>query len=223
MTDPFVHLTPGDLPWRDSYKLLIGAVVPRPIALVSTVSADGVRNLAAFSFFNGVCPKPLVVAFAPMWRGSDGGKKDTLRNVEETGQFVVNVVSEQIVEQVNRTNPEYPPEVDEFLVSGLTPLDSECIRPPRVAESPVQMECSLLQVVTLGAEIGAGSLVLGRVERMHVRDDVYRDGKIDPDALLAVGRMAGDVYARTRDRFSLRRPTVADQPWPPHNAQGGPG
>jgi len=210
----FTRLMPDDLPWRDSYKLLIGAIVPRPIAFVSTISSDGVRNLAAFSFFNGVCPKPFIVAFAPMWRGSDGGSKDTLKNIEDTGEFVVNIVSESIVDRVNRTNPEYPPDVDEFEVSGLTALESVVVKPPRVLESPVQMECVLVQVVTLGTEIGSGSLVLGKVQCMHVDNRVYQAGKIDPDALQAVGRMAGDVYARTGDRFSLARPTTANQPWP---------
>lgn len=211
--DEFTRLRPDDLPWRDSYKLLIGAIVPRPIAFVSTLSSDGIPNLAAFSFFNGVCPKPFIVSFAPMWRGTDGSMKDTLKNIEDTREFVVNVVSESIVNGVNRTNPEYPPEVNEFEVAGLTPVESVVVKPHRVLESPVQMECTLVQVVTLGTEIGSGSLVLGKVECMHVHNTVYEDGKINPDALQAVGRMAGDVYARTKDRFALKRPSVATQPW----------
>jgi flavin reductase (DIM6/NTAB) family NADH-FMN oxidoreductase RutF len=206
-----VELIPDALPWRDVYKLLVGAIVPRPIAFVSTVSRDGTRNLSAFSFFNGVCPKPFIVAFAPMFRGQDGQKKDTLRNIEETRQFVINVVSEDIVEKMNLTAPEFPPEVDEFEVSGLTPIPSVDVAPPRVAESAIQMECELEQILQFGDGPGGGFLVLGKVVRMHVRDDVYVDGKINPDALAAVGRMAGNDYARTRDRFALSRPSLPQE------------
>jgi flavin reductase (DIM6/NTAB) family NADH-FMN oxidoreductase RutF len=201
-----MEINPDSLAWRDSYKLLVGAIVPRPIAFVSTVSQDGVRNLAAFSFFNGVCPKPFIISFAPMLRGSDGQKKDTLRNIEDTKEFVVNIVTEDIVEQMNLTAPEYEPNIDEFSVSGLTPSASRVVRPPRVAESPIQLECKLVDILTFGETVGAGSLVLGQVVHVHVRDDVYRDGRIDVDMLRAVGRMAGHDYARTRDRFALERP-----------------
>jgi flavin reductase (DIM6/NTAB) family NADH-FMN oxidoreductase RutF len=202
-----VEIVPDSLPWRDAYKLLIGAIVPRPIAFVSTVSEDGIRNLAAFSFFNGVCPQPFVISFAPMWKGSTGGKKDTLANIEATKEFVVNIVTEDIVQKMNLTSPEFPPDVDEFEVAKLTPVDSVKVKAPRVLESPINMECKLLQVVNFGTEVGAGSLVLGEVVQMHVRDDVYFDGKIDPDMLRAVARMAGSFYATTRDRFELVRPT----------------
>jgi flavin reductase (DIM6/NTAB) family NADH-FMN oxidoreductase RutF len=207
----FVDVTPGELPWRDSYKLLIGAIVPRPIAFVSTVDKSGVNNLAAFSFFNGVCPKPFIISFAPMRRGSDGSKKDTLRNIEETHEFVVNVVNEPLVSPMSQTNPEFPPDVDEFEISGLTPVASHLVKPPRVLESPIQMECQLVQVVHLGEETGSGSLVLGRVVKMHIAESVYADGKIDPAKLQAVGRMAGDVYARTTDRFAFQRATLTDR------------
>ncbi|WP_249226790.1 flavin reductase family protein [Alicyclobacillus mengziensis] len=207
----FVEVMPDELPWRDSYKLLIGSIVPRPIAFVSTVDSKGVNNLAAFSFFNGVCPKPFIVSFAPMRRGSDAGKKDTLRNIEETHEFVVNVVNEALVSPMSQTNPEFPPDVDEFQVAGLTPIASHVVKPPRVLESPIQMECELVQVVHLGEEIGAGSLVLGRVVKMHIAESVYEDGKIDPAKLQAVGRMAGDVYARTTDRFAFKRSTSTDR------------
>lgn len=203
-----MELIPDSLAWRDSYKLLVGSIVPRPIAFVSTISRNGVRNLAAFSFFNGVCPKPFIIAFAPMFRGSDGKKKDTLVNIEETREFVVNVVTEDLVFKMNETAPEFPPDVDEFEVAGLTPVSSISVRPPRVMESPIQMECELVQILQFGDEPGSGFLVLGKVVRMHIRDDLYFDGKIDPDKLKAVGRMAGDDYARTTDRFPLKRPTL---------------
>ena len=203
-----IERIPDELTWRDTYKLLVGAVVPRPIAFVSTISRTGQRNLAAFSFFNAVCPKPLIVSFAPMFRGTDGARKDTLTNIEETGQFVVNVVTEEIVAQMNLTAPEFAPEVDEFEVSGLTPVPSVVVVPPRVGESPVQMECERVEVLQFGDEQGGGFLVLGKVLRMHIADAVYQDGKIDPDALRAVGRMAGSDYTCTRDRFTLPRPQL---------------
>ena len=205
-----VEILPDEMPWQDNYKLLTGSIVPRPIAFVSTRSAGGVNNLAAFSFFNGVCPKPFIVAFAPMRRGTTGEKKDTLRNIEQTGEFVVNIVNESLVAPMSRTNPEFASEVDEFEMAGLTPVPSDLVTPPRVLESPIQMECKLVQVVELGQEAGAGSLVLGHVIKMHISESVYVDGKINPDALQAVGRMAGDEYARITDRFPFRRSTLED-------------
>lgn len=205
-----MELTPDTLPWRDVYKILTGVIVPRPIAFVSSVSADGVFNLAAFSFFNGVCPRPFILSFAPMRRGSDGQKKDTLSNIEATGQFVVNIVTEEIVRQMNETAPEFPPLVDEFVVSGLTPVPSEVVRPPRVLESPVNLECVLEQVLDFGDEPGSGSLVLGRVVHVHVRDDLYADGRVDGRLLHPVARMAGDEYCRASDRFTLKRPSLPD-------------
>lgn len=203
-----MEIVPESLAWRDSYKLLVGAIVPRPIAFVSTESKAGIRNLAAFSFFNGVCPRPFIISFAPMLRGSDGQKKDTLRNIEETGQFVVNVVTEDIVQAMNETAPEFPPDVDEFVVSGLTAIPSVSVKPPRVKESPIQMECELYQTIQFGDEPGAGFLVLGKVLRMHIQDDLYFDGKIDGYKLKPVARMAGDEYAKATDRFHLKRPTL---------------
>lgn len=203
----FVEVEPDKLGWQDSYKLLTGSIVPRPIAFVSTRSKDGVNNLAAFSFFNAVCPKPFVISFSPMRRSSSGDKKDTLRNVEETGEFVVNIVSEDLGVPMSKTNPEFPADVDEFEVAGLTPIPSDMVNAPRVLESSIQMECKLLQVVHIGEDVGAGSLVLGRVVKLHIAEQVYEDGKINPDALGAIARMAGDVYARTKDRFSLPRAT----------------
>jgi len=203
-----MELTPKDLSWRNVYKLMVGAVVPRPIAFVSTISDTGVLNLAAFSFFNAVCPQPFILSFAPMLRGEDGEKKDTLRNIERTGEFVVNAVTDRIVRPMNETAPEFPPEIDEFKVSGLTPEPSRRVRPPRVLESPVAMECKLLQIVNFGTQPGAGSLVLGEVVHMRIHDDVYEDGKILPDLLAPIGRMAGDEYIRTTDRFQLKRPIL---------------
>lgn len=192
------------------YKLMIGAIVPRPIALVATVSGDGARNLAAFSFFTGVSANPPVVCFSPMVRGGNSAEpqKDTLRNIVATREFVVNIVSEDFSEKMNQTAPEFPPEVDEFAVSGLTPVASDLVRPPRVGESLISMECKLLEVVSVSAKPLGGSLVIGEVLRFHVKDAIVENFRIDPDRLRPIGRMAGNSYVRTTDRFEMVRPKV---------------
>jgi flavin reductase (DIM6/NTAB) family NADH-FMN oxidoreductase RutF len=133
-------------------------------------------------------------------------RKDTLRNIEDTGEFVVNVVSESIAHAANATAAEVPPNVDEFVLSGLTPMASEVVRPARVAESPAQMECRLLQVIYTGHEPGAGVIVLGEVVRFHVEESLFEEFRVDPGGLDAVGRMAGNTWVRTRERFEQIRP-----------------
>jgi flavin reductase (DIM6/NTAB) family NADH-FMN oxidoreductase RutF len=193
---------------QNTYKLMVGVIVPRPIAFVSTVSADGVLNLAPFSFFTAVSANPPVVAFSPMIRGSDSHRKDTLHNIEATGEFVVNIVSEDFAEQMNLCSAEFPPEINEFAVSGLTPAASDLVRPPRVAESRVHMECRLVQVVHVSPKALGGSIVLGEVLRFHVADEIFSDYRIDPEILRPVGRMGGPTYTRTTDRFNMERPKV---------------
>ena len=193
---------------RNIYSLMTGVIVPRPIAFVSTVSAEGARNLAPFSFFTGISANPPAICFAPMVRGSDGGRKDTLRNIEATGEFVVNVVSEEIAQQMNACSPEFLPEVDEFGISGLTAVASDLVRPPRVGESKVSMECRLLQIVDVSAKPLGGSLVIGEVLRFHVAEALIDGFRIDSDGLRAIGRMAGPEYVRTTERFSMIRPTT---------------
>jgi flavin reductase (DIM6/NTAB) family NADH-FMN oxidoreductase RutF len=188
------------------YKLMIGAIVPRPIALVSSIDARGVRNLAPFSYFTACSSNPPVVVFCPVLRPSQPMAKDTLRNILETHEFVVNIVSEDFADKMNACSAAVPPEVDEFELSGLTPLASEVVKPARVAESRVHMECRLLQVVHVGDKPGSGTLVLGEVLRFHVSEDLIHSFHIDPDKLRAVGRMAGSTYVRTTDRFDLTRP-----------------
>lgn len=201
--DPSEH-NPADI-----YKLMIGSIVPRPIAFVSTVNPQGQRNLAPFSFFNAICPNPPVVCFSPVFRpGAAVAAKDTLRNVRDTGEFVVNIVSEEFAEAMNATSGDYPPEVDEFEVAGLTPLASERVKPARVAESKVQMECRLLQIVTISEKPLGGSLVIGEVLLFHVADALVENYRVDPDKLRAIGRMGGPTYSRTMDRFDLARPVV---------------
>lgn len=203
-------LNPSEQSPQDIYRLLVGAVVPRPIAFVSSLDENGVRNLAPFSFFTVASANPPIVCFCPMIRGTNSKNlpetKDTLRNIIATREFVLNIVSEEFAQQMNACSAEVPSQIDEFDISGLTPLASELVAPPRVAESHVQMECRLEQVVHVSANPLGGSLVLGEVLRFHIRDSVLDSFKIDPDKLHAIGRMAGSTYVRTRDRFDMERP-----------------
>ena len=190
------------------YKLLIGSILPRPIAFVSTMGPDGIYNLAPFSFFTAVSANPPTIAFAPMIN-TLGKRKDTLNNVEHLGEFVVNVVSEDIVQPMNETSADFPPEIDEFEVSGLTPIPSDLVAVPRVKESHIAMECKLRQIVEMSSLPLGGSLVIGEVVRFHVDDEYFDDYRIDVDKLRPVGRMAGFIYTRTTDRFELVRPGAA--------------
>lgn len=201
-----VIIDPATTEPRHVYKLMVGAIVPRPIAFVSTISADGVLNLAPFSYFTAIGANPPAVCFSP-GRRRDGTKKDTLSNVEATGEFVVNVVSEEFAAQMNACSAEVAPEVDEFVLSGLTPIASDLVKPPRVRESHLQMECRLIQVVHVSSKPLGGSLVIGEVVRFHVDDALLAgDYAIDPDKLRAIGRMGGPTYVRTTDRFDMERP-----------------
>jgi flavin reductase (DIM6/NTAB) family NADH-FMN oxidoreductase RutF len=197
-----MKLEPGRMSVTDVYKLMIRTIVPRPIAWISTVSSDGVRNIAPFSFFTGITANPPTVCFAPA-RKSGGTKKDTLANVEATGEFVINVVTEELSEAMNDTATDYPPDFDEFERAGLTPVQSDLVAPPRIGESPVQMECKLRNSVEVGND--GGTLVIGEVVLFHVDERVMTDGNVDPELLKAVGRMGGQEYTRTADRFVLER------------------
>ena len=189
---------------------MIGAIVPRPIALVSTLDKHGVPNLAPFSFFTAVSINPPVVCFCPVLSSSSREKKDTLSNVEATGEFVVNTVSEEIAEQMSTASATFPSGVDEFKQSGLTPVPSDLVKPLRVKESRVAMECKLLQVVHVSSLPAGGSLVLGEVIRFHIHDELFRDFRIDQDLFRPIGRMAGNSYIRTTARFDLPRPKAGD-------------
>ena len=195
----------------ENYKLLAGSVVPRPIAFVSTVDEAGVRNVAPYSFFTVASANPPVVCFCPAVREPKNGlgtHKDTLANVRATGEFVVNIVSVDFVEKMNAAAAQVAPGVDEFALAGLTPVESEVVSAPGVGESRVRMECRLLQVVEVSELVMGGSIVLGRVVRFHVAEEVLQEGMhVDPERLDAVGRMAGSTYIRTRDRFDLERPS----------------
>lgn len=198
-----IEINPDDLARRDIYKLMTGSIVPRPIAWVSTLSADGVRNLAPFSYFSAVSATPPLVLFCPGTRGTDSSKKDTYHNVQATGEFVINIVNEDTAAAMNLTAVEAPPDVDEFELAELTALPSQTIAVPRVAESPIHMECKLHQIIAAGE----GHIVIGRVTRMHFAPGVYQEGHyINVEALRPVGRLAGGMYAYVKDFFQLKRP-----------------
>ena len=199
-------LKPEDLSIKDNYKLIIGSVLPRPIALVSTLSDDGVPNLAPFSFFTGLTSKPPMIGFAPALKGKEANKKDTLSNIESSGEFVVNIVTEDISEQMNKTAFEFPPDVDEFEIAGFTAIDSEIVKPPRVKESPINLECKLYQVVYIGdGTAGSGAFVIGEIVAYHIDDALYNDGRIDTALLKPVGRLAGQDYTTLGRCFSMDR------------------
>lgn len=178
---------------------LQGAVVPRPIALASTVDEAGRVNLSPFSFFNIFSANPPILVFSPSRRGRDSTTKHTLDNVRQVAEVVINVVTHAMVEQVSLSSCEYPKGVNEFVKAGLTPLPSQRVRPPRVAESPVSFECKVNQVIELGQGGAAGNLVICKVLLMHISETVLNpDGRISPFKLDAVARMGADYYLRAQ-------------------------
>ncbi|UYV12640.1 MAG: flavin reductase family protein [Phycisphaera sp.] len=210
-----MELSPSHLRVADRYKLLIGLIVPRPIAFVSTVSPDGRTNLAPFSFFSGVGSEPMMLAFCPA-TGANGQDKDTLRNVRPaddrdhpvgTGEFVVNVVTEAIARQMSATAEDLPYGDSEFDLSGLTPIASSVVKPPRVAECPAAFECVTRQIVETNPGVpSSGNLVLGEVVRVHADEGILNERyHTDAARLAAFGRMGGPAYCTTRDRFELSR------------------
>jgi len=206
-----VEIDPRSFGQTALYQLLIGCVVPRPIAWVSTVDAEGVRNLAPFSYFMAITDDPPTIAFSSSLRGERGTartKKDTLRNVESTREFVVNVVDDALAEQMNLTSGDYEPEVDEFALTALTAAPGTRVRAARVAEAPISMECRLVQIVPVGN--GPASLVIGEIVYFHVRDGLYdaATGRIDLHRLHPVGRLAGNLYTHVHDIFEMKRPSA---------------
>jgi flavin reductase (DIM6/NTAB) family NADH-FMN oxidoreductase RutF len=197
---------PASTDYLSVYKLLIGTVVPRPIAFVSTVNPEGVFNVAPFSFFTVASSNPPVLVFTVGRRTTPDPRKDTLRNILTAREFVVNVVTEEFSEKMNLCAGEYPPDVDEFELAGLTPASSDLVKAPRVAESPVNMECRLLYTIEMSGLPNGGNLVLGEVIRIHIDDAYVSNYRVDPDKLRAIGRMAGNTYTRTQDRFDMIRP-----------------
>lgn len=210
-----MHFDPAALSQPDRYKLLIGGIIPRPIAFVSTISKSGALNLAPFSFFAGVGSEPMALLFCPA-NNADGSDKDTLRNIatvatgpdESGGEFVVNMVSEAFERQMAACAEPLPHGESEFDLSGLTPAASTLVKPPRVAESPLSFECRAMRIIRLAPGLpGGGNIVLGRVVYIHAADGLINDRyHVDPDMLRAIARMGGTGYVRTSDpaqRFNM--------------------
>lgn len=190
-------IDPKEIATKDLHQFMLAAVAPRPIAFASTIGLDGISNLAPYSFFNAFSSNPPIVIFSSNRRVANNTTKDTLKNVQDTGEVVINVVSHSIVRQMAITSVEFGPEVNEFVKAGFTPLPSELIRPYRVAESPVQMECKVEQIIPLGEGGGAGNLIVCRIVLMHISEAVLNDkGRIDPHKIDLMGRMGRFYYAR---------------------------
>ncbi len=197
---------PTEHPLLETHKLMIGSIVPRPIAFVSTLSKDGLENLAPFSYFNGICSNPPSIMFCPARRGYDGKTKDTLNNIRDTEEFAVNIVSEDFAEQMVSTSTDFEPEVNEFEISGLTPEPCQKIAPPKVAEAKISFECKLNKIIPVGNEgPGGGFVVIGTIVLFHIDDDVYEDGYINLGKLRPIGRLAGNMYTRTTDKLEIIR------------------
>lgn len=192
--------------FKDNYKFLIGSIVPRPIAVVSTLNDNGTNNVAPFSFFTAVSAKPMIIAFCPFIRSGDGSKKDTVINIEREKEFVVNFVDQNIAEQINQCAAEVSYGTDEFKLSKLTPIDSEVVKPKRIKESLIHYECILRDVLSYGEERGTGRVITGEVKKIHVSEEIYKDGYIDTDAYQPIGRGAGSDWIRCTDRYQMIRP-----------------
>ena len=177
--------------------MLTNLVIPRPIAWVSTLGPGGVRNLAPHSYFNIMSSNPPIVHF------TQSGRKDTLLNVEDSGEFVVNIVSDDLAEQMNLTSADFPREEDEFAWAGLEATPSSVVAPPRVAVARAALECQVRTIVSMGN----GNMVFGDVVAVHIDDSVYVNGRVDPAALAPIGRLGGSAYTHVNDIFKLTRPT----------------
>ncbi|KIL47475.1 flavin reductase family protein [Jeotgalibacillus campisalis] len=200
---------PDEMQWKDAYKLMIGSILPRPIAFVSTIDSKGIANLAPFSFFTAISADPMMVCFSPMRSGEDGTKKDTLINIEETGEFVINIVSEGFAKKMNQCAINYLPDEDEFEKAGLTKVSSKSVHPPRVKESLIHMECTVNQILHFGDHPGAGSLVIGEVKTIHIDDSLLNEGRINAQLLEPIGRLAGQLYTKPMtDTFELIREKI---------------
>ena len=203
----YTQLDPHTLGQRETYKLLIGCVVPRPIAWVSTVDLAGARNLAPFSFFNAIGSNPPAISISVSYVDGIDQRKDTLRNISDTGEFVVNIVDEDLAQAMNATSADYPPGVDEFAIAGVAAVPCVTLRPARVAGAPVSLECKLFTLVPVGAGPGSATLAIGVIQMIHVRADIINAHRyIDITKLRPISRLAGASYAYVHETFDMVRP-----------------
>ncbi|MDM5317587.1 flavin reductase family protein [Fictibacillus sp. b24] len=199
-------IDPQNLSIKENYKFLTGSIIPRPIAFVSTLSTDGVLNAAPFSYFNALTSNPPLIAISIGRK--DGVQKDTSRNAEKTGEFVVHIPDETYIEAVNQTAANIKPDESEVELAKLTTVESVKVKVPGIAESRIRMECVVESIIPLGGtpDHPATDLLIGKVVQYHIADDLYDDGKIDAEKLKPVGRLAGSNYVKLGEIFSLERP-----------------
>ena len=197
----------ANISYRDSHEVLASVIAPRPIAFVSTVSDNGVFNLAPFSFFAPLCTKPALLGFNVSSK-RDGQKKDTIRNIESTREFVINVVDEPLAESMNQTSANFPSNVSEFTEVGLTPVKADLVKAPLVAESPINMECRLVQILEFGEAPRTAGFIIGEVLQVHVKDELYVDGEIQSSKIKPIARLGGELFCRTGDMFAMERPYI---------------
>jgi len=203
-----ISFEPNQLTQRQVHGYMLGGIAPRPIALVSTISEDAILNLSPFSFYNAFGSNPPIIAFSPARRGRDNTLKDTYNNLISTKECVVNAVTEFMTHQINLASAEFEPDVNEFVKSGLTPVDSDIVKPKRVKESPFQMECKLIQMFNTSDRPGAGNIAICEVIKFHIADEIIKDGNIHPNLIRHIGRNGADFYTKAFDDslFSLKKP-----------------
>jgi flavin reductase (DIM6/NTAB) family NADH-FMN oxidoreductase RutF len=203
-----LKVIPSQLKVSEIHQYMLDSIAPRPIAFVSTIDKEGHVNLSPFSFFNAFGANPPILIFSPALRGRDGASKNTLDNIKDIKECVVNIVDYKMVQQMSLASTEYPKGVNEFVKAGLTEEKSEMVKPPRVKEAPVQMECIVKEVISTGEKGGAAQLVICEIVMMHINEDVIGDdGRIDPIKIDQVARMGGNWYCRAaKGLFSIPKP-----------------
>lgn len=207
-----ISINPEEVGNPKTHHYLLGAIGPRPICLASTIDNSGVPNLAPFSFFNVFSSNPPVAIFSPARSGRTGKQKDTYNNVKENSEVVINVVTHSIIEKVSLSSSPYPPEINEFIKSGFTPIKSEVVKPFRVKESPVQLECKVFNVIELGETGGAGNLILCKILRIHIDENILdKNSMIDQKKIDLVSRMGGNWYCRADENsmFEITKPITS--------------
>lgn len=191
--------------FTDNYKFLIGSILPRPIAVISTLNENGTNNIAPFSFFTAVSAKPMIIAFCPMIKSSSGELKDTPRNIFREKEFVVNFVTEETYEKINLTSTELKYGEDEFQFAGLTAIESDLIKAKRLKESPIHFECIYRDHLSYGDQPGQGQIITGEVVKVHVKEELYYEGKIKTDEFKPIGRGSGNDWIKCTDRVQIER------------------
>ena len=201
-----MKIDPKQLDTKKAHDILTDIVIPRPIAFVSTVDTDGIFNLAPYSYFTAISHRPMILGFS-LSRKKNGVKKDTLANIESTREYVINVVTEELAMPMNKTAGAYPPHVDEFEKAGLTPNKADIVTAPLLKESPINMECRLIQILAFGSEPQCTNFVIGEVVRIHIKESCIVEAQIQPLELKLIGRLGGggSAYCRTTDIFRINR------------------